>query len=294
MIASRKTIAAATLLGISQPAVSRTIASLEARVGRALFRRDGGRLAPTADAFALDAEAGEIFAALGRLGRWPQGGEEKSLVRIAASPTLAQLLLTGFIARMRGVEPSIAFSVEICTGTDVLNAVADRRADIGLLDMPVGHPAIRAEILREAELHVLMPAGHPLAALSQVTATDLAEVPLVMLPHRFAARGEIDKSFQRAGVRPHIVAEVSVSAFAAELVREGVGLSIFNPFPLALTPLPGMVWRPFHPLIHYRTYLLFPAMGAVPPAARRFADLLMREIGEDGISRPPNSARATI
>ncbi|MGL4728003.1 MAG: LysR family transcriptional regulator, partial [Bosea sp. (in: a-proteobacteria)] len=67
MIASRKTIAAAHLLGISQPAVSRAIASLEARIGRSLFSRDGGRLTPTADAFALEAEAGTIFDALDRL-----------------------------------------------------------------------------------------------------------------------------------------------------------------------------------------------------------------------------------
>jgi DNA-binding transcriptional LysR family regulator len=286
MIASRKTIAAATMLGISQPAVSRAIASLEARIGRTLFSRDGGRLAPTADAFALEAEAGEIFAALERLSRWPDGAHGRTLLRIASSPTLAQLLLTGFIARMRIAEPSLTYSVEICTGTDVLAAVADRRVDLGLLDMPVGHPAIRAETIREAHVHVLMPEDHPLAALPAISASDLADVPLILLPHRFAARGEIDKSFQRAGVRPNMVAEVSVTAFAAELVRQGLGLSIFNPFPLAMTAIPGTVWRPFHPMIQYRTYLLFPATGGVDPAARRFADMMARDMPEDGISRP--------
>jgi DNA-binding transcriptional LysR family regulator len=285
MIASRKTIAAATMLGISQPAVSRAIASLESRIGRTLFSRDGGRLAPTADAFALEAEAGEIFAALERMSRWPDGAHGRTLLRIASSPTLAQLLLTGFIARMRVAEPSQTYSVEICTGTDVLAAVADRRVDLGLLDMPVGHPAIRAEIIREAHVHVLMPEDHPLAALEAICASDLAGVPLILLPHRFAARGEIDKSFQRAGVRPNMVAEVSVTSFAAELVRQGLGLSIFNPFPLAITHIPGTVWRPFHPVIQYRTYLLFPATGGVDPAARRFADMMARDMPEDGLSR---------
>jgi DNA-binding transcriptional LysR family regulator len=286
MIASRKTIAAATLLGISQPAVSRAIASLEERVGRSLFRRDGGRLVPTADAFALEAEASEIFAALERLSLWPDGAHGRTQLKIASSPTLAQLLLARFVARMRMVEPATTFSVEICTGTEVLAAVADRRVDFGLLDMPVGHPAIRAEVIREAEVHVLMPEGHPLAALPAITASDLANEPLILLPHRFVARGEIDRSFQRAGVKPNMVAEVSVTAFAAELVRQGLGLSIFNPFPLALEPIPGTVWRPFHPAIQYRTYLLFPSAGGIHPAARRFADLMAQGIGEDGVSRP--------
>ncbi|MGL4728368.1 MAG: LysR substrate-binding domain-containing protein [Bosea sp. (in: a-proteobacteria)] len=220
-----------------------------------------------------------------RLTHWPHRTEGRTLLKIAASPTLAQLVLTGFIAKMRDIEPSLTYSVEICTGTDVLAAVADRRTDLGLLDMPVGHPAIRAEIIREADVHVLMPEDHPLAALPAISATDLADVPLILLPHRFAARGQIDKCFQRAGVRPNMVAEVSVTAFAAELVRLGLGLSIFNPFPLAMTPIPGTVWRPFHPAISYRTYLLFPASGGIDPAARRFADLLVRDLENDGYSR---------
>jgi DNA-binding transcriptional LysR family regulator len=291
MIASRKTIAAAHLLGISQPAVSRAIASLEARIGRPLFSRDGGRLAPTTDAFALEAEASTIFDALDRLSHWPNRTEGRTLLKIAASPTLAQSLLAGFIVKMRGVEPSLNYSVDICTSTDVLAAVADRRVDFGLLDMPVGHLAIRAEIIREAEVHVLMPEDHPLAALPSVSAMDLADVPLILFPHRFAVRGEIDKSFQRAGVRPNIVAEVSVTIFAGELVRLGLGLSIFNPFPLALQPIPGTVWRPFHPSIVYRTMLLFPATGGVSPAARRFADMIAREMPDDDLSRPVHPPR---
>lgn len=291
MIASRKTIAAAHLLGVSQPAVSRAIASLEARTGRQLFSREGGRLTPTADAFALESEAGAIFEALDRLSQWPDRSEGKTLLRIAASPTLTHMVLTGFIARMRVLEPSLTYAVEVCTGTDVLAHVADRRADLGLLDMPVGHPAIRAEIIREAEIHCLMPEDHPLARKAVVTAADLDNVPLVLLPHRFAARGEIDKGFQRAGVRPRIVAEVSVTSLAAELVRQGIGVSIFNPFPMAMQPIPGTVWRPYRPTIWYRTYLLFPATGGVHPAARRFADLISEELGEDGLSRPVRPPR---
>lgn len=291
MIASRKTIAAAHLLGVSQPAVSRAIASLEARTGRALFTRDGGRLVPTADAFALESEAGSIFEALDRLSQWPERNEGRTLLRIAASPTLAHLVLAGFLARIRATEPALSFSVEICTGTDVLAHVADRRADLGLLDMPFGHPGIRAEVIREAEVHCLIPQEHPLAALPVVTAADLADVPLILLPHRFAARGEIDKGFQSAGVRPNIVAEVSVTSFAAELVKRGLGISIFNPFPLAMEPIPGTVWRPYRPAILYRTYLLFPATGGIRPAARRFADLMSREMAEDGLSNPVRPPR---
>ncbi len=277
MIASRKTIAAAHLIGISQPAISRAIASLEQRVGRQLFRRDGGRLVPTADAFALEEQAAAVFSALDRLGAWHKPSEENRLLRVVASPTLAQHLLPGFISAMRREEASLAFAIDVCTSAEVLAAVADRRADLGLLDMSFGHPAVRAEMIRSSEAHVLMPEEHPLAAQAEITVQDLADVPLILLPHRFASRGEIDRSFEAAGVRPNIVAEVSVSAVAAELVRRRLGLSIFNPFPIAEQAAPGTVWRPFRPSIAYRTYILFPASGGTEPAARRFADLILRE-----------------
>jgi DNA-binding transcriptional LysR family regulator len=286
MIASRKTIAAAHQLGVSQPAVSRAIASLEARVGRALFLRDGGRLAPTADAFALEAEAAVIFGALERLTNWSGHSDVSTTIRIAAAPTLAQYVLTRFVKRMSEIEPGLRFNVEIGTGNDVMAAVAERRADLGLVDLPATHAGIRAEVLREARGHVLMPEGHRLAQLSEVTAQDLAGEELIMLARRFSVRGEVDRAFQKAGLVPNIVAEVSTSSFASDLVRIGVGLAIFNPFPLTLKAMDGLIWRPYAPSIPYRTCLLFPVAGAVLPAARRFADLMLLEMPEDGVTTP--------
>jgi DNA-binding transcriptional LysR family regulator len=284
MIASRKTIAAAHLLGVSQPAISRAIASLEARIGRALFLRDGGRLVPTADAFALESETSVIFDVMARLTNWTGQSDNRKILRIDAPPTLAHYVLTHFVARMHQLEPGLRFAVEIGTGNDVLAAVAERRADLGLVDMPAIHAGIRAEVIREAIGHVLMPENHPLTALKQITAQDLADRPLIMLARRFSVRSEVDRGFQRAGLTPLIAAEVSTSALATDLVRAGIGLAIFNPFPLSLRPMPGLVWRPYSPSIPYRTCLLFPASGSVLPAARRFADLMQAEIPEDGIT----------
>ncbi|HRE22024.1 MAG TPA: LysR family transcriptional regulator, partial [Rhabdaerophilum sp.] len=61
LIAYGKATAAARKLGISQPAVSRAIHQLEKRTGLVLFRREGGRLVPTADALALHKESEAIF-----------------------------------------------------------------------------------------------------------------------------------------------------------------------------------------------------------------------------------------
>jgi DNA-binding transcriptional LysR family regulator len=286
LIQSRKTTSAAASLGVSQPAVSRAIAALEARIGRLLFSREGGRLVPNANAFALEEEARPIFAALERIRLWPDGMQRHSVLRVAASPTLAQFLLPDIIAKHRVAEPDLTIHVEIGTNTSVVASVADRLADIGLADTPLQHPGVRAEPLREAVAHCLMPDMHGLAARPVITAQDLHEQPMIALARRFPSRVEADRHFASAGVQPRIVAEAATSAFVAELVRRGVGLALVNPFPLTLCGgLDGLVARPFEPVIRYVTMLLFPAAGSASPAARRFADVLKAGQPEDGLTR---------
>jgi DNA-binding transcriptional LysR family regulator len=286
MIATRKTVAAATALGISQPAVSRAIASLELRVGRMLFTRDGGRLVPTSDAFALEAEAAPIFTGLDRLATWPNGPVRAGLLKIAASPTLAQFLLPAAVAQFRELEPDITVQVEIGNSASVIASGADRAADLGIVDIMPVHPGVRAEILRESVAHLLMPDDHPLAAHARITPRELIGEPFIALARRFPSRFEVDKAFGELGLTPRIVAEAATSAFVAALVRTRVGVALINPFPLTLGGLDGLTIRPFDPAISYRTTLVFPTAGSVAPAARRFADMLRASQPEDGVSTP--------
>ena len=58
VVTTGTTIGAAKRLGISQSAVSRSLAQLEARVGRSLFVRQSGRIEPTAEALRLNEKTG--------------------------------------------------------------------------------------------------------------------------------------------------------------------------------------------------------------------------------------------
>jgi DNA-binding transcriptional LysR family regulator len=176
--------------------------------------------------------------------------------------------------------------VEIETGTAVVAAVADKVADLGLVDSPASHPAVRPEVLREAQAHCILPTGHSLAGRALIDASDLDGEPMIALARRFSSRTEADRAFDAAGARPRIVAEAATIAFLIELVRRGVGFAVCNPFPISLTRNEGVVIRPFTPRIAYRTMLLFPALGAAPPAARAFADALKANQLEDGLTTP--------
>jgi DNA-binding transcriptional LysR family regulator len=273
MIRSGKTVAAARALGISQPAVSRALASLETKFAKPLFVRDGARLVPTAEALRLDYDAEQVIDAFSRLS---PGLRHQSFgpIRVAGSPTMAEFLLPSAVERLRGQVPTATISVEIGTGAEVLASVADRRADLGIVDWPVAHPALRAEIFFTERAHVILPDGHRLLACETISASDLVDEPMVALARRFPSRSQFDAAFVAIGAAPRIVAEVSTSAFAVQLVRSGLGVTILNPFPLWLGGLRGLHVRPFEPGVIYQSRLITPMTGAQHPLARQLADIV--------------------
>lgn len=283
LIATGKTTAAGQRLGISQPAVSRAVAALEERVGRVLFSRDGGRLVPTADALALEAEAAPILAGLARLENWPRAPRAQSLLRISAAPTVAHHFLAPLLARFVAAEPETRVVVEIGRGGDVLAAVAAGSVDvgIGMLETPVAHLGVRAEPFRRSKAKCIMWPDHRLARLPVVRPIDIGSEPLIVVTRRFAARALFDRAFTDVGIEPNIVAEATTSTFVMEMVRSRAGISVLNPFPMSLSDDPSFVYRPFLPEITYEMAFLLPATGAAPPAARRFVDLVRAEQPDD-------------
>lgn len=61
------TVGAARQLGISQSAVSRSVANLESKLGQTLFDREAGRLTPTGSAVRLNRRLDPLFEALRRI-----------------------------------------------------------------------------------------------------------------------------------------------------------------------------------------------------------------------------------
>ncbi|MEI8147128.1 MAG: LysR substrate-binding domain-containing protein [Alphaproteobacteria bacterium] len=228
LIAARKTTAAANELGISQPAVSRTIASLEERSGRILFRREGGRLVPTADALALYAETTPVFEALSRLDRFSWRPQTAEPLRVVAPPTIAHHFLQGVIAGYLARYPEDRIALDITTSPDVFATVADGKADIGISDSPVQHPALIREVFRRSSAVCALPAGHRLAERSTITAADLDGEAFVAFARRLPIRATLDRILAEAGSRPIIRCETATVVSAVELVREGVGLFPLN------------------------------------------------------------------
>jgi DNA-binding transcriptional LysR family regulator len=285
VISEGKTTAAAHRLGISQPAVSRAVAQLEARLGRKLFLRHGNRIEPTADGLALNEQIEPIFATLASLTANETDRPNPRRLRICAPPTLAHRLVTRLIAGFLRENPDASVHLEIGMSANVTAAVADENADLGIGDGRIRHDGLRMYPFRQAVAHAAIPHHHRLAGRTEIVPEDLAGEPFITLTRRFHQRNLYDRIFSERGVERNIRAETATSIAVCELVREGVGIGLVNPFPVNLRPVEGVVFRPFTPRIDYLTQFFTPA-GPVTPIAQSFIEYARRTVPADAYSQP--------
>src|SRR6266511_4896997 len=105
--------AAAQRMHRTQPVVSRLIAQLESAVGFALFRREGGRLLPTAEGLSFYRESERAFSVLSEIESAARNIRERRdvplriLAQAHVSHCLLQLALVPFWAR----NPVFRFSI---------------------------------------------------------------------------------------------------------------------------------------------------------------------------------------
>ena len=120
---------------------------------------------------------------------------------------------------------------------------------------------------------------HPLAEEVEVNLRQLANERFVEVPPGWTARLLSDAAFAGEGI-PRRVCEVGDWELFLELVSAGVGIG-FAPvgLPYPVLTAPDSVLRLIAVegvRLERHLYLIFPSVGESSPAARRFADLLLR------------------
>lgn len=165
---------AAEGLGLSQSAVSRSIKSLESRLGVVLFDRDRQRIALSDAGRAFLPEAEALLAALDRaaLGVMSFGGH-RSVLRLACLPTFAQVWLLPRLADFSAAAPDVTFDV-----TAILAAPDFARdpCDAAILR---GHAPAGGGALALAEDRLVAVAAPGLVPGGGLTDAALARLPLL-------------------------------------------------------------------------------------------------------------------
>lgn len=250
---------AAELLQVTQPAVSRLIADLEAAIGFALFDRVRGRLVPTPEGQHFFKDVRESFAGLDRLrasaARIRDFGSGS--LRVASLAALGSTLVPRAIRGFRDANPSVSVTLHIASSSVVRELVADGQFSIGLAADEVDLSGVDHRVFASFRAVCAIPPDHPLAAQRVIRPPMLDGQPFLALVAEDQARRRLDAVLAEAQASPQIVVETIYSATICALALEGVGIGLVNPAAADGFAQRGLVLRPFEPAVYFKAYLLF-------------------------------------
>jgi DNA-binding transcriptional LysR family regulator len=269
---------AAELLGMSQPGISTMIANLEHSIGLTLFVRRGGRLQPTPEAKLFYAEAARALDAVENAARI--AGEIRSGSRghlaIAAYPSISISFLPRLLSKFAAKRPELQVKIITRNSQTVRELMSTQQFDIAVAELPLDYPSSHMEVF-SYECMCMLPKGHPLAKLKQLTPRDLDGVPFVTLFRGDPVYQQLASAFSGCGARWNVVAETELFSTACELVAAGRGLGIVD--PVVSRPFTGdLILRPLKPAISYEIAILFPTHEELSQIARDFVAMLRKQL----------------
>jgi DNA-binding transcriptional LysR family regulator len=272
---------AAQRLFISQPAVSRLIADMEAAIGFTLFDR-ARRFQLTAEGQLLFNEVQQAFSGLEWITRRAEDIATFRVghLRIASSPALALGLLPPIIRAFNSTHEGVSLASQVRSSPDVAQWVASGQIDVGFAALPVNQSGVQVRTFQPLPAICMVPRSHPLSAVPYVTPAMLASDPLISLGSDSMLRTLVNEAFENAGVPVVSSVETTMSAQAAMLVHEGMGIAIIDPFTAIAFQHPDLVLKPLQPFVAYDYAMLVPEHSEPSRLAHAFIDETLRRVQE--------------
>ncbi|MGX9887616.1 LysR family transcriptional regulator [Streptomyces sp. NPDC002276] len=219
---------AARELGITQPAASSRIRSMERQLGVALVDRSprGSRLT---DAGALVTDwARRVVEAAAAFDAGAQALRHRrdSRLRVAASMTIAEYLLPGWLLALRSQRPDTAVSLLAGNSTTVAEQLLADEADLGFVEGLSVPPGLDSTVIAHDHLIVVTAPTHPWARRRRpVPATELASTPLILREKGSGTRQVLDAAL--GGLARPLIELSSTTAVKASAVS-GAGPAVLS------------------------------------------------------------------
>ena len=174
---------AAARLAITQPAASARVRTLERRLRLQLLERStrGSRLTPaglvvTDWARKVLAQAQELAEGLAAL-----QAQQQDHLRVAASLTLAEHLLPGWLVTLRQVDPGVHVGLRVTNSYQVIEALRHGEVDLGFIEGPFVPQDLRSLAVGRDRLAVVTAPFHPWTRRrAPLGGAELADTPLLL------------------------------------------------------------------------------------------------------------------
>lgn len=239
---------ASGLLHMAQPALSRSIQSLEKELGAELFARSTRHVMLTPAGRYFTDEAREILTRLdttaARTLRIAAGALGPFRLGITGSAAYAHL--PNVIAALRADLPALALEPVVDLFTDAQEAaLMDGSLDAGLLRLPISSGELDYSVFAREHLVLALPMGHRLDGVGSLSGDAVAQLRdeafiAYGVPGSVAASAML-RTCQKAGFVPRRAHEASTTSTALALVAAGVGIAML-PESSRSMPFPGLTY----------------------------------------------------
>jgi DNA-binding transcriptional LysR family regulator len=219
---------AAEELGLSQPALSRSISKMEEEYGAQLFDRGSRRIRLNSAGKLLVAHIERALAELDDARRELRENktEARQTVSIGFLATFGVQLIPDLIRRYKVLDPSVQFRLLQGPYPLLLERLIGGEIDLCVASPRFGDASLDWHPLFEEELVVIVPRGHRLWSRKQIELREIAKEPIVALKKDYGLRQYVDDLCRVAGFSPEIAFEGEEVATLQGLVGAGFGVSL--------------------------------------------------------------------
>ena len=194
---------AAARLGVTQPAVSLQVRALEKRLGHQLLDRSGRRVEPTEAGLRLYRGAQRLLQLEEQLLDELAGGSDGDVagtLEIGASTGPGGGVVAVLLCEFQRRNPKLGVRLSVFDTQTVVELVARRELELGVVGALRRHRALRFEPLVRDEIVLAVPPGHRFAG-REVAPAELGEERLIAMQEGAGVRQVIEAELRRAGLR---------------------------------------------------------------------------------------------
>lgn len=272
---------------VSQSSASQVVSQMEHDLRARLIDRSKRPFSVTAEGQKFYETCRQILA-IYEAARTEICGANKELsgtVRVAAIYSIGLQGMSGPMQQFLSHYPQVRVRLECLHPHQVVEAVLNDEADLGLLSYPPAHRALAVEHLHDEPMVFVCHPGHRLAKKKRVAPADIAGERFIAFEASLAIRKAIDRALRKHEVRPHVIMEFDNVETIKQAIINGTGVGLL-PAPSVtkeagigtLAAVPFDIADLSRPIgaIHRRG-------KPVSPAVARFIELLR----EDPAQPPP-------
>lgn len=219
--------------GLSQPAVTKQIQTLEDSYGVLLLERSGRRLKTTEAGETLYHHAKEILKAMEKADKAMEevADSRRGSLFIGASTIPGEYILPHVIKNFKDLYPNIKISMDVGDTERMFNRVAEREIDIGIVGGWINNRKVEGFQWVEDELVVALPQNHRLSVRDRVKISELVNEKWVFRQKGSGTRRAAEELITASGIKIdeiNVYMEAGSTEAVLATIEAGMGISIVS------------------------------------------------------------------